>query len=216
MSNTAETLYYLIYNNVLLGKTDEAKMYLEFLRDEFNKHPNQFEPLKQDERWEHLVELGNIIDNNLVVKNFDKIEKCNELSIKQEDSTKIKNQKDLMKFICQEKTQLKTLINADDDFNFIDAEQQTLFGRVDLVAQDKNTIYPIELKTSIADHSVIGQIEKYVVHYKLRLMNKIYKHVKGIVISNNFLEYVLQQLPQIGVIAILYTLKNDKIELKRA
>ena len=65
MSNLAETLYYQIHNFVLLGDSNNAKTYLGFLRDEYERDYSQFQVLKEDERWEHLIELGNVIDNNL-------------------------------------------------------------------------------------------------------------------------------------------------------
>jgi RecB family endonuclease NucS len=90
-----------------------------------------------------------------------------------------------------------------------------MFGRVDLVAQDSATIYPIELKKSTANHDVIGQIDKYILHYKLKLINKIYKNVIGVVIANSFSEYVLQELCRLGAIPIVYLFQDDQIEFKR-
>lgn len=216
MTTTAETLYYQIYNSVLLGKTDDAKMYLHFLREEYDESPKKFEPLLEDDRWDHLKKLGNVIDNDLEVKNFEKIEECTETIIKQEDATKINNQTELVKSIGLAKEQLRTLIQAEEDFSIIDLEQETLYGRVDMVAQDKHTIYPIEVKTSMADHSVIYQVDKYIRSFKLGLLRKIYQQVVGIVIANNFLDYVLKELPRIGAVAISYKLKEDGfIELRR-
>ncbi len=216
MTNLAETLYYQVYNSVLLGRSDKAKTYLGFLRDEYEKDESQFLILKQDERWNHLIELGNVIDNGLIVKNFQDIEKPIEKIAKEEDEIHFRKQSELIKAICREKDNLKIHLQAEDDFYFVGLEQETKFGNVDLVAQDKDTIYPIEVKKSGARHDVIGQIDKYMIHFKLKLINKIYSCVKGVVIANGFDEYTLQELYRFGAIAIQYEFKGDQnIELAR-
>jgi RecB family endonuclease NucS len=216
MSNLAETLYYQVQNYVLLGQKEEAKLYLSFLREEYQQNPEKFNPLKNDHRWNHLVELGNVVDNNLIVKNFEKIDPAKEVVIKQQDELQVRKQRDLVNAICKVKDELKILLNAEDDFCCISTEVVTRFGRVDLLAQDSKTIYPIEVKKSSASHEVVTQIDKYILHYKLQLINRIYNHVIGVVIANSFTKYSLQELSRFGAIAIVYKFKGeDKIELER-
>lgn len=107
-------------------------------------------------------------------------------------------------------------LKAESDFYCMSTEYETKFGRVDLVAQDKETIYPIEVKKSVADHSVIGLIDKYIIHFKLGLINRMYRYVVGVVIANGFDEYSLQELHRFGAVAIKYKFKGDNnIELTR-
>jgi hypothetical protein len=217
MSNLAETLYYQIYNFVLLGDSDNAKTYLGFLREEYDKDESQFNALKEDERWKHLIELGDVIDKNLIVKNFQEVERPVEKIIKEEDEAQFSKQRELVKAICLAKDELRMCLKAESDFCCTSIEYETKFGRVDLVAQDKETIYPIEVKKSGADHSVIGQIDKYIIHFKLGLINRMYRYVVGVVIANGFDEYSLQELHRFGAIAIKYKFKGDnRIELSRA
>jgi hypothetical protein len=215
VSNLAETLYYQINNYVLLGDSNNAKTYLGFLRDEYERDCSQFQVLKEDERWKHLIELGNVVDNNLIVKNFQDIEKPYYKFVKEEES-KFSKEKDLVRAICMAKDNLRMCLKAESDFCLINSEQPTRFGFVDLVAQDKDTIYPIEVKKSGANHKVVGQIDKYLIHFKLGLINKIYRYVIGVVIANGFDEYTLQELHRFGAVAIQYKFKGEhNVELMR-
>jgi len=213
MSSLVESLYYQTYSNVLLGKNENAKMYLHFLRDEYEQDSSSFDILK-DGRWDHLRELGNIIDNNLLVKSFNVEKQIEALSITAEGE-QTRTQNDLVFELCRQQERLRVLLKAEEDFCLISKEHQTLFGRVDLLAQDKKTFYPIELKKGIADHGIVGQIEKYILHFKLGLINKIYERVVGVVIANSFTDYALREIPRTGAIAIQYVKNNDKIELRR-
>jgi hypothetical protein len=217
MSSIIETYYYHIHNNVLLDDFKTAKMYLAFLREEYEDNYEQFRVLENDGRWEHLIELGNVIDNNLSLsKKYKNIVKPIDKAPKQEEVSLFKNQVDLVKAICLAKDNLKLCLSGDFDFHCCCIESETRYGRVDLVAQDKDTIYPIEVKKSGAYHDCIGQIDKYIIHFKLGLINKIYQHVIGVVISSSFDNYVLNELHKVGAVAIKYKYKgNNNIELIR-
>jgi hypothetical protein len=192
------------------------KTYLGFLRDEYERDSSQFQVLKEDERWQHLIELGNVIDNDLIVKNFQEIKKPTEKIVKEDEEAQFRKQMELVKAICKAKDELKFCLQAESNFHCVNIEHETRFGRVDLVAQDKHTIYPIEVKKSGADHGVIGQIDEYITHFKLGLINKIYRYVVGVVIANGFTEYALQELHRFGAVAIRYKFKgNLNVELLR-
>jgi hypothetical protein len=211
MSSVVESLYYQTYNNVLLGDIYSAKMYLSFLREEYDKDETQFEIFKKDYRWEHLAELGNVIDNNLVLsKSLKSVPDKVITTIRQEDETVYQKQNDLVRAIILSQADLRMCLSAELDFYCSCTEMETRFGRVDLVAQDSNTVYPIEVKKNGAYHDVVGQIDKYIIHFKLGLINKLYRNVIGVVIANVFDDYVLQELHKFGALAIKYKFKNEK------
>jgi hypothetical protein len=220
MTTLAETLYYLTYNSVLLGESNNAKMYLTFLREEFDRDQKQFEPLKEDERWEHLVEMGAAIDNGKVAPCSFKVDQVKDenknVSSRPDEEAQFKKQIELVNALCLAKDDLRMCLEGDSDFHCCGSEIETRFGRVDLVAQDKTTIYPIEVKKSGAYHDCVGQIMKYMLHYKLGLINKIYRHVIGVVVANSFDSFVLSELRKSGIVAVQYKFKGDlKIELMR-
>lgn len=215
MSNFVETLYYLVLNSTLLGDTSNAKMYLHFLREEFDNNEILFESLKKDHRWKHLVELGNAIDNNLV---FSKSLDCSEAKSfpRQEEETLFSKQEDLVKAIMLSQDNLRMCLGAESDFHCSCTELETRFGRVDLVAQDKITAYPIEVKKSGAYHDVVGQIDKYVIQFKLWLINRMYENVLGVVIANSFDSYTIKELYKAGVVPVKYKFRSQQsVEFER-
>jgi RecB family endonuclease NucS len=191
-------------------------MYLQFLREEFDKNEESFASLKKDHRWEHLVELGNAIDNNLDISKNLLSDKEKFGVLRQEDETVFSKQYDLVKAIMLSQDQLRICLNAEHDFACSIAEMDTRYGRVDLVAQDSKTIYPIEVKKNCAFHDVVGQISKYVIHFKLGLVNRIYDFVAGVVIANSFDMFVLKELYKLGIIPIKYKFKTEQqVEFER-
>jgi hypothetical protein len=213
VSNVVESLYYQTYNSVLLGDIASARMYLAFLREEYELDEAQFEILKEGRRLEHLTELGNAIDNNSVLSKSLKDVPGKTVSISPNDEPTYHKQDDLVRAILLSQVDLALCLNAESDFYCSCTEVDTRFGRVDLVAQDSKTIFPIEVKKNGAYHDVVGQIDKYIIHFKLGLINKMYERVVGIVIANTFDDYVLQELHNFGALAMKYKFKNeDKVE----
>jgi len=208
MSSLVETLYYQIYNSFLLNDNDSAKMYLSFLREEYKEDESKFSCLKNDHRWEHLQNLGNAIDNELTLQNKIDLDKKEENNNVHTES--FKNQNELVKSIVLSQNLLKNILKAENDFHCSCVELETNFGRIDLVAQDSMSIYPIEVKTNGAFHDVIGQINKYIIYFKLHLMQKIYQHVRGVVIANNFNEHVIQELRKLNVVILKYVIRDKR------
>ena len=210
MSNLAETYYYQLYNSILLGNVPEAKMYLEFLREEFETNEETFELLKKDHRWDHLVDLSNSIEKNQVISKNLNIEQKTHSIYRQEEETAYSKQDDLVKAIMLCQNDLSICLGTESEFHCTCAEKETIFGRVDLVAQDRANIYPIEVKKNGAYHDVIGQINKYIVHFKLGLINRTYENVIGVVIANSFDAYILNELYNVGAVPIKYKFRSEK------
>lgn len=210
MSNLAETLYYQTFNSTILGNMDDAKMYLSFLREEYEENEVAFDVLKKDRRWKHLIDIGNAIDKGQVLsKNILNEEKVLGV-LRQEKETIYSKQDDLVRAIILCQDSLRTCVYAEADFHCNYVEMETKFGRVDLVAQDKKTVYPIEVKKNGAYHDVIGQINKYIMHFKLKLINRTYNDVIGIVIANSFETHIIKELYNVGAIPIKYKFKSEK------
>jgi len=206
----AETLYYLTYNAFLLGNLENAKMYLEFLRDEFEHDEKSFDTLKDDHRWKHLIELGHSIDNRKTVTEYKEFSSVKEIP---EDDLQITKEHELVLEICKNADILKKSLNASNNFHLFGMEHETMFGKVDLVGQDKDILYVIEVKKNKAEHNVISQIEKYMIHYELNLIFKLFKKVQGIVIANGFAIYVLKELQKKQILPIKYSYFRNNLDL---
>lgn len=211
-SGEIETLYYFLYNAVLLGDGDKAKMYLGMLRENYEKDNTSFDILGN--RFEHLKQLGYIVDNGMVVRNFN-YDGNNQAIKTEKDEDKTDTEKDLVKLIGKNFDLLRDVLCATSDFHLYNLEHQTLFGRVDIVAKDNLTVYLIETKKNEARYQVIAQIEKYILDFKLKLILKVWNKIIGVVIANSFLDPVLNELVKNGVIPVKYTFENNNLKFKK-
>jgi len=217
-TSTVETLYYWLYNSVLLGNSQNAKMYLEILRDDYLVDDKQFVELIEDGRFEHLKQLAYAVDNGLVVKNFDYNENSNKAEIASKDENQVETELELVKLIFknqQNLQNLKSILGVSEEFYIYNVEHPTKFGRVDIVAKDGSTVYLIETKKGEARYSVISQIDKYILDFRLNLAIKMWKHIVGVVIANGFLDQVTKELVKLDVIPIKYNFDDGLIRFRR-
>lgn len=211
-----ETLFYKLNNSVLLGEIENAKMYLAMLREEYENDNKTFDVLKQDYRWDRLTQLGYVVDNNLVVKNFEYVDDANDFDDNNRNvDERFKEEKLLVKTVCENASLLKEILNASDNFYLVSTEFPTRYGNVDIVAQDNDTIYVIELKKGDARYAIISQIDKYMLHFNLLLINKMWRKVVGVAIANSYIGRVLKELVKLNVISIKYTYKNNILRLRK-
>lgn len=211
-TNIVETLYYKLYNSVLLGESNEAKMYLELLREEYTNNSESFLIFENDERFDHLKQLGNLVDNGLLIRNSNYNLNTSTVQTANTDDNQAETEIELIKIIFSIEDNLQKLrkcLNTSEKFCVANIQHPTLFGRIDVLAIDGDTVYAIEIKKSEARYSVISQIEKYVLDLKLKLILKVWKKVVGVVIANGYVNQVVKELVKSDVIAIKYSLKND-------
>lgn len=205
-----ETLFYFLDISVLKGELKESEMYLEILRSEFEKNENIFEVLG-NERMKHLKHLGKIVDEGLLVRSFN-FEEAKNYTI-EKDEYKVEKEKLLSKMLCKNQEILRKVLKTSDDFYIASERQRVTFGEVDLVAYDNDVCYVIELKRDEVKHDIIGQIEKYFYDFKMKLIYKLWKEVKGVVIGNSFSEYAIRELSKAKIICLKYSFTADKLRL---
>ena len=205
-----EVLFYNLNNAVLLGNSGSAKMYLSMLREEYDKDPQSFDFLTNDNRWNELRQLGNAVDNGLIVKNFNYKDNANTVDKANEEETRIEDERKLVKIICQQYiSTLKDILKTTDSLYLYNVEQPTQYGRVDIVLQDNDVVYLIEVKKGDARYSVISQIDKYLMDYNLKLIYKFWKKVIGVTIAGSYIGGVSRELIKFGVIPIKYKVNDD-------
>lgn len=109
--------------------------------------------------------------------------------------------------------QLKEIFN--DDVHIYNIEHPCgSYGVVDMVYKGRDTIYPVEIKRGKGEHDIIGQIGKYDLYHRLRLHYKHYTHVQPVTICNSYHKFALNELKQMKVFTLLYTLINNRILVK--
>lgn len=217
-SNIVEALYYKLYNATLLGERDDAKLFLELLRKEFESDADSFSILQNDNRFEHLKQLGNLVDNDLIVRNASYVVNASDVETAEKDDKQADTEVELIRMIFTNDkniSNLKKCLNVSDNFCLSNVQHPTQFGRIDVLAFDNDVVYPIEIKKSEARYSVISQIEKYVLDLKLKLILKLWKQVKGVVIANGYVSQVVKELVKSDIVPIKYTLENDIIKFRR-
>ena len=207
-----EVFYYFLDIAILQGNIEKAKMFLGFLRHEYEINPESFVELKADERFENLINLGKIVDEGKLTKPIDFETLKNERKTESDEKV-VEKEKDLNRLICKNQHLLRDLIS--EDFIIENYEQKVMFGYVDLVGRDKDTVYVIELKKEVAKFDIVSQIDKYMYDFKVKLIYKLWKKVQGIVIANCFQDYALTELRKSGIICIVYSYENDVLKLRR-
>jgi len=91
-----ETLYYRLYNTILLGESQEAKLNLDLLREEYVQNPDDFSSLQEDERFDHLRQLANLVDNGLVVRNTNYFSNTSEVQTAEKDDKQAETEVELI------------------------------------------------------------------------------------------------------------------------
>jgi hypothetical protein len=158
--------------------------------------------------------LGNLVDNNLLIRNSNYSLNTSSVETANTDNNQAETEIELIKLIFSIEDNLERLrscLNASKNFHLANIQHPTLFGRIDVLGIDNDTVFAIEIKKSEARYSVISQIEKYVLDLRLKLILKVWKKVVGVVIANGYVSQVVKELVKSDVIAIKYTLKNENI-----
>jgi Endonuclease NucS len=212
-SKEIETYYYLLDIAVLQGDFDKSKIFIDLLRSEYNDDPLNFEILKEDDKFDNLIQLGKIVDEGKIIKKYDFDLLFKEMKEKLDAENVMKKEKDLQRLLCKEQDVFKDVISK--DFFIEDYEHKVTFGFVDLVGRSGDTVYVIELKKEIAEYDVVSQIDKYLYDFKVKLIYKMWKKVQGVVIASNFQRYALNELKKNNVMCIEYKFQDEKLTLRR-
>ena len=204
-----ETLYFFCYNAYLLGDLSKTSLYYSMLREELKVSGNI--GAFKNHQLSELKKIKSALDSGHISKN-----KWLDEVVTQEPPQvhASMSQDDLVKKIHYEGLdQLKALLEA--DLWLYNLEHPCgPYGAVDMVYSSRDTIYPVEIKKNRAEHDLIGQILKYDLYHKLQLNLKHYEHVQSVTICGTYQPFVINELRQLGIIPLTYTITNDKIYLK--
>jgi len=198
-------LYYKAFNASLLGKFQEMKMFFGLLEQEYKKSSNKssFQKFFTKERFEELklikqqVEKGQFFE---VFETFEPLEHEYELS-----PTEILEEKIIVKKVAKNQELLEEFLGKKLYLQSL----EHLCGegdKCDMVSiNDDNTLFPIEFKLKKATHAVVGQIGKYCLHFKLKLINNLYDRVQGVIVANSYSKYAINELKKRGYICLIHS-----------
>jgi len=208
-SASAEAIYFLVLHSYLLQKPD-FKNYYEMLVDHYIKHPKSLQILTKND----LLRLKRIQDdviNNKYSLFSGNLNFNSDLPEFKKEKNNIKHA-ELCNKIVDDKKILEALIGP---INFLSREYPTPFGPIDIVAQSDDTVFVIEIKTSTADHSIIGQVMKYYIALSLKLIIRQYDDVKMITLCPGYDKTSYFGLKQVGARPLIINATSLEInELK--
>jgi hypothetical protein len=206
-----ETLFYKTYYAYLKGDIESAKLFFDFLREEFKL--NKSEKTLPVHHLRILKDIRKAIDSG----------ETNPLLWVPEQNLRIEptseesdiKQNALVKKIHQEALKsLRTLLNSDNSLYLANIEHPCgKYGRIDMLYQNKDTAYPIEIKKDQGRHDLIGQIDKYTLYFKMLLHLNHFKYVQPVTICGSYDPLTLTELKRRAVIPIKYFLVNDSVSL---
>ncbi len=205
-----ETIFFGLNFYFVTSQIEEAKKYLEILREEQEEIPSLF--YQMDQRYqERLIKIAHLLDSNIINNRLESTgedRKYNNIEV--ECDEEVTEEKEIVKKLCKSNVFHRHL---GDNFELLNLEHPTEYGKVDILGQSGEIIYPIEVKLKRGTHSIIGQIEKYMKHFWKKLGLKLWKDVNGIIIAKSYERYVLEELNKLNVVAFTYYIKNKKIDL---
>ena len=89
---------------------------------------------------------------------------------------------------------------SQDDIRIVGRQIKTDFDYAcDIVAENSEWFYPIELKIGQSTHGAVSQIEKYCFYFYRTLRYDKYKKIQGILIANGFDAYSINALRKSGI-----------------
>ena len=217
MNDIIDTIYFKTISHFYLGQYKEAKQFfkhLESLYDNnkkesleyFNKYPHRYYELLDVKK--QLID-GKIVHN--IIEDFEPYE--NEI---QYGNTELEKEWELVKLICKNLHTLKPFLGKNIKVKSIEHETYQS-DRCDVVIMnnDEKILYPIELKLNKATHAIVGQIDKYCIHFKSQLIKKMYEKVKGVTIANSYSPYAINELLKKDIICLIYTYDSNFFNIEK-
>lgn len=126
------------------------------------------------------------------------------INIRQSISPKnipFKRQTELSKYLKEHPDLLSTVCNEPVIITGTEVEVDHEY-KCDIVAESKERFYPIELKIAQSDHQVVSQILKYCFFFYRKLRYSRYKKIQGVVISNGYCAWSVNELRREGIICL--------------
>ncbi|MFW5794624.1 MAG: hypothetical protein ACOCV1_03980 [Bacillota bacterium] len=208
-------LYYRCYNASLLSDFKKMKMYFNLLEKEYQKDTNLFQRFITREKFENIKKIKKQIDDNQLYEfcqDFKPLEHEIEM-----DKTEIEKEKLIVRKIAQNQSMLEPFLGEEIKLKNLEhpcGNKKVKKDRCDMVSINKdNILFPIEFKLKKATHAVVGQINKYCLHFKLKLINNLYQEVQGVVIANSYSQYAINELKKKGHICLLHSGTLDDLRL---
>lgn len=205
-----ESLYFQTYKAFLLGDLTNARMYFEFLVEEFRNKKNP--QALSNNQLKVLKTIRSALQSGMIEKQ----QWINESTIPlyNPQETPDINQVELVRRIhFGGLSRLTELLQAPDLELYNIEHPCGAYGAVDMVYKDKGTIYPVEVKRHEGKHDLIGQICKYELYFKLNLILKHYETVQPVTLCNSYNPHTLAELKRLSIVTLRYSITDEEIRI---
>lgn len=202
-----EALFYRLLHSYLLYQPYFKEDYY-ILLDHYKKYGDSFKSLKKHELlW--IKKIQNDVKNDTYSLFSGKIDFNSPIleSLTKEKTSQ--NHKDICRELIKRKDELLTPLTGTIDF--INTEHPTVFGIIDILIQSGRCAYVLEIKSTPADHKIIGQMMKYYVGLCLKIILKFYDEVKMISLCPGYDPETYKDLKRIGVSP--YTIAGKPLQI---
>jgi hypothetical protein len=193
----------------------KARLFLGVIKQHFTtpEDRNYLQELLTLKQWEDLRRLVEIARTGHELRLF-------------ADSTGIKSrvfpnyqiteyEKEIRERILKDPSILEGILGPIERKSFYKEKDFEEYGKCDLYCLGSDTAFPIEIKDEIADHKVIGQIQKYIKGSIVYMRHGGYNWIQGVVIAPTFNPDAVVELTNQGIISLMITLETASYRLHK-
>lgn len=214
--NSAKNFLHHMLCNYVDGNFEKSIFYRRLVESTINTSPDIYKQLDKYDKYRYRTMCNSLNTGdytNKLSKFFVNEESQRALSNDESNDISI-NEKKLVRMIIKNEVLLRKVIKK--DLRLACTELKTPYGYVDLVGYTKEYAVPIEVKLKTANHSIIGQILKYMKYFVYRLNYGLYRDVVGVLIAKGYTEDVLQECKKINVVPLTYNLSENSFSIQKA
>lgn len=203
-----ETLYHLCHNAYLLGDRQGALTYFELIKSEYGDGA----PKDSLDREQYMILKS--IRIALETGSMPKQSWVNALPAAPEGQDGLDARQDeLVRRIHTEALDdLKSALGEDVRLENVEHPCPP-YGRADMLYMSDDTAFPVEVKRRDGGHDLVGQIAKYALYMRLRLILHHYRRVRPVTICAGYSPYAHRELKAQGVETLVYTESDGRIKV---
>lgn len=209
-----DAIYWRLHTSYLLNEREEAQKFMLML-----EHEEKAGDKLSDEIG--LIHYGRFlkIKEGITSNSWSRIYGSGETtprSFEVYESAVEKRENDIHKALLSKEGMvlLEALLGVSDEAIYIHEYDLRDYGRCDILARDKRTIYIIEVKQGETPSSVVSQIDKYRLAMELDMSLGLYDYVQAAVVAESFSKYVTAELSRLDVkmLAFSYPLSLRRVK----
>lgn len=201
-------LYHRCHNCYLLGNRQEAAKYFDMIKSEY-KNGAPKDSLSRDQ-YQTLKTIRIALETGSMPKES----WVDDLPVAPEGRKGLDARQDeLVRRLHTEALEDIRSILGDDVWLANVEHPCPPYGRADMLYMSEDTAFPVEIKRRDGGHDVVGQIAKYALYMRLRLMLNQYQKVTPVTICAGYSTYAHRELKAQGVKTLIYSESDGRLKV---